>query len=174
MGVLSSLSKPMAAASLVTALNVLVASGFALAGLVSPKSILPPGAAPSEASLLFACYAAARAIPLALVALAAIAKRSSSALMVLGLLSEIVQLADGGVGIYQGDPGKTFGPLVIAGLEFWAIYRLWKSLPQPLAEAAAVSGNSRPAAEGAWRGSPISRAGAPRVQPSEGECRGPR
>src|ERR1700716_4312448 len=44
-------------ASLVTAINVLVASGFSIAGLVSPKSILPADYAPTEASFIFAMYA---------------------------------------------------------------------------------------------------------------------
>jgi len=50
----------------VTAINVLVASGFSIAALISPKSILPAGYAPTEASFIFAMYAAARSIPLAL------------------------------------------------------------------------------------------------------------
>ena len=36
-------------AAWITAINVLVASGFAIAGLVAPQAILPPGAAPGEA-----------------------------------------------------------------------------------------------------------------------------
>ena len=52
-------------AAWITAINVLVASGFAIAGLVAPQAILPAGAAPSEASFVFALYAAARSLPLA-------------------------------------------------------------------------------------------------------------
>jgi hypothetical protein len=118
---------PMRVASLVTALNVLIAGGFAIAGLISPKSILPAGALPTEASLIFALYAAARTIPLALMTLAAIYKRSASALIVLGLLAGGVQLADAAIGIFQGDPGKIFGPLIIAGLQFYAVFILKKS-----------------------------------------------
>ena len=65
---LSSPSAPRRIASLVTAVNVLVASGFSIVGLVSPKSILPAGYSPTEASFIFAMYAAARSIPLALMA----------------------------------------------------------------------------------------------------------
>jgi hypothetical protein len=119
--------RPIRLASLVTALNVLIASGFAITGLISPKSILPVGSAPTEASLLFALYAAARAIPLALITLAAIYKRSASALIVLGLLAGFIQLADAAIGILQGDPGKIFGPLIIAGLQFYAVLKLSKS-----------------------------------------------
>ena len=63
---LSSRSATKRIASLVTAINVLVASGFSIAALISPKSILPAGYAPTEASFIFAMYAAARSIPLAL------------------------------------------------------------------------------------------------------------
>jgi hypothetical protein len=114
-------------ASFITALNVLIASGFAIAGLISQKSILPTGAVPTEASLIFALYAAARTIPLALITLAAIYRRSASALIALGLLAGSIQLADAAIGIFQNDPGKIFGPLIIAGLQFYAIFMLTKS-----------------------------------------------
>jgi len=71
----------------VTAINVLVAAGFSIAGLVSPKSILPAGNAPTDASFIFAMYAAARTIPLAFMALIAIYKQSQSALLILGTLA---------------------------------------------------------------------------------------
>ena len=114
-------------ASLVTAINVLVAGGFSIAGLVSPKSILPAGYAPTEASFIFAMYAAARSIPLALMALIAIYKQSEAALLILGTLAGFIQLLDAGVGLLQHDPGKVIGPLVIAALQIFAVYLLNKS-----------------------------------------------
>ena len=39
-------------AAWITAINVVVASGFAIAGLVAPQAILPAGAAPGEASFV--------------------------------------------------------------------------------------------------------------------------
>ena len=114
-------------ASLVTAINVLVAAGFSIAGLVSPKSVLPTGSAPTDASFIFAMYAAARAIPLAVIALVAIVKHSESALLILGTLAGFIQLLDAGVGLLQHDLGKTVGPLVIAGLQFFAMYLLVRS-----------------------------------------------
>jgi hypothetical protein len=119
-----------ALASSITALNVLVASGFAIAGLISPQSILPAGAVPTDASRLFAFYAAARTLPLALIALAAIYKRSVSALIVLGMLAGVVQLADAAIGILQNDVGKILGPLVLAGLQFYAVFALPESVEQ--------------------------------------------
>jgi hypothetical protein len=124
---LSSPSAPMRIASLVTAINVLVAAGFSIAGLVSPKSILPAGSAPTDASLIFAMYAAARTIPLAVITLIAIYKRSESALLILGTLAGFIQLLDAGVGLLQHDLGKSIGPLVIAAFQFFAVYLLSRS-----------------------------------------------
>lgn len=130
-----SAAKSMRLASVITALNVLIASGFAVAGLVSPKSILPADAVPTGASLLFALYAAARTIPLALATLAAIYKRFAPALIVLGSLAGAIQLFDAAIGAYQNDPGKTLGPLIIAGLQFYAIFALRKSISGQGAES---------------------------------------
>jgi|GEM_PF-551923 hypothetical protein len=124
---LSSPSAPRRIASLVTAVNVLVASGFSIVGLVSPKSILPAGYSPTEASFIFAMYAAARSIPLAVFVLIAIYKRSESALLVLGTLVGFIQLLDAAVGLLQHDPGKAIGPLVIAAFQFFAVYLLNRS-----------------------------------------------
>ena len=111
-------------AAIVTAANVLIASGFSIAGLIAPAALLPPGDAPNEASFIFAMYAAARTLPLALAALVAIYKRSATALLALGALAGLVQLVDAAIGLYQHDLGKTIGPLVIAGLQFYAALRL--------------------------------------------------
>jgi len=121
---LSSRSAANRIASLVTAINVLVASGFSIAALVSPKSILPAGYAPTEASFIFAMYAAARSIPLALMALIAIYKQSEAALLILATLAGFIQLLDAGVGLLQHDPGKVIGPLVIAAFQLFAVYLL--------------------------------------------------
>ena len=118
----------MRGASIVTGVNVLVASGFSLAGLVSPQSILPGADAPSDASLIFALYAAARTIPLALFVFLAIYRQSAKALLVLGALAGVVQLLDAGVGVFQGDVGKTIGPLVIAALQFVAVFFLARTI----------------------------------------------
>jgi hypothetical protein len=124
---LSSPSAPRRIASLITAINVLVAGGFSIAGLVSPKSILPASYASTEASFLFAMYAAARSIPLALVALIAIYRQSEAALLILGSLAGFIQLMDAGVGVLQHDPGKAIGPFAIAAFQFFAVYLLSRS-----------------------------------------------
>ena len=106
---------------------MLVACGFSVAGLVAPQAFLPAGSVSTEASRIFAMYAAARSIPLAIVALAVIYRRSALGLLTLGILAGIIQFADAGVGLYQHDIGKSAGPLVIAMLQFYAVYRFYKS-----------------------------------------------
>jgi hypothetical protein len=120
--------KAMRLAALVTAINVLVASGFAIAAIIRPQLVVPAGSVPTESSLLMALYAAARTIPLALFALAAIYKQATSALLILGTLAGAMQLLDAGIGLYERDLGKCAGPLLLAALEFFAMYRLQRSM----------------------------------------------
>jgi hypothetical protein len=112
-------------ASLVTAINVLVASGFSIAAIIRPQYLV---SAPTEASLILAMYAAARTIPLALFALAAIYKRAAPALLILGALAAAMQLLDAGIGLFERDLGKFAGPLFIAVLQFVVIYLLHRSV----------------------------------------------
>jgi hypothetical protein len=83
--------------------------------------------APTDASFIFAMYAAARTIPLALMALIAIYKHSEPALLILGTLAGFIQLLDAGVGLLQHDLGKSIGPLVIAAFQFFVVYLLSRS-----------------------------------------------
>jgi hypothetical protein len=102
--------KAMRLASLVTAINVLVASGFSIAAIFRPEAVVPVGSIPTEASLLLAMYAAARTIPLALFALTAIYKQATSALLILGTLAGAMQLLDAGIGLFHmiwGNSGTT-------------------------------------------------------------------
>jgi hypothetical protein len=119
-------------ASAITALNVLVASGFSIAGLFKPEYVLPAGSVQTQASLIFAMYAAARTLPLALIALAAIYQRSLSSLRVLGLLAGFIQFADAAVGLYQHDIGKTIGPLVLGALQIYAVWSLRRDFARKL------------------------------------------
>jgi hypothetical protein len=72
-------------------------------------------------------YAAARSIPLALIALIAIYQQSEAALLVLGSLAGFIQLLDAGIGVLQHDPGKAIGPFSIAAFQFFAVYLLSRS-----------------------------------------------
>ena len=116
-------------ASVVTAMNVLVASGFStIVGIIRPQYLLPAGSVPTQASLILAMYAAARTIPLALFALGAIYKQATQALLFLGALAGTMQLLDAGIGLFEHDPGKCAGPLFIAALQFVVVYLLHRSV----------------------------------------------
>ena len=121
--------KAMRLASLVTAINVLVASGFSIAAIIRPQYLVPAESVPTEASLLLAMYAAARTIPLAVFALAAIYKRATPALLILGSLAGAMQLLDAGIGLFEHDLGKCAGPFFIAVLQLFAVYQLRRSVP---------------------------------------------
>jgi len=118
-------------ASVVTAINVLVASGFSIAAIFRPEVVVPAGSIPTEASLLLAMYAAARTIPLALFALGAIYKQATPALLILGALAGAMQLLDAGIGLFEHDLGKCAGPLFIAVLQFFVVYVLHRSRRKP-------------------------------------------
>jgi hypothetical protein len=115
-------------ASLVTAINVLVASGFSIAAIIHPQYLVPAESVRTEASLLLAMYAAARTIPLALFALGAIYKQATTALLILGALAGTMQLLDAGIGLFEHDLGKCTGPLFIAVLRFFVVYQLHRSV----------------------------------------------
>ena len=115
-------------ASLVTAINVLVATGFSIVGIVRPQYLVPVESVPTEASLLLAMYAAARTIPLALFALGAIYKQATPALLILGALAGAVQLLDAGIGLYEHDLGQCAGPLIITVLQFFVVYLVHRSV----------------------------------------------
>lgn len=115
-------------ASLVTAINVLVASGFSIAAIIRLQCLLPAGSFPTQASLILAMYAAARTIPLALFALGAIYKQARSPLLTLSGLAGAMQLLDAGIGMFEHDLGKFAGPLFIAVLQFFVVYLLHRSV----------------------------------------------
>jgi hypothetical protein len=121
-------TKAMRLASLVTAINVLVASGFSIAAIIRPQYLVPADSVPTKASLILAMYAAARTIPLALFALGAIYRKAMPALLVLGTLAGAMQLLDAGIGVFEHDLGKCAGPLFIAVLQFLVVYLLRTSL----------------------------------------------
>jgi hypothetical protein len=120
--------RAMRLASVVTAINVLVATGFSIAGIIRPQYLVPVEPIPTQASSIFALYAAARTIPLALFALQAIYKQAATALLLLGALAGAMQLLDAGIGLYDHDLGKCAGPLFLAVLQFFVVYRLHKSV----------------------------------------------
>src|ERR1700683_4994984 len=123
--------KAMRLASVVTAINVLVATGFSIVGVVRPQYLVPVESVPTQASLILALYAAARTIPLALFALGAIYRQAAPALLLMGGLAGAMQLLDAGIGLFEHDLGKSAGPLLIAVLQFFAVYVLHRSRRKP-------------------------------------------
>src|SRR6266853_2527642 len=115
-------------ASLVTAIDVLVATGFTIAAIFRPEVVVPAGSIPTEAAFLLAMYGATRIIPLALFTLVAIYKRATSALLILGTLAGGIQLLDAGIGLFQHDLRKFAAPLFIAALQFLVVYLLHRSM----------------------------------------------
>ncbi len=108
---------------LVTAIDVLVAAGFAVAGVVRPAIVVD--GPENEASRIFALFAAARAVPLALVTLVAIGLGAVAAVEWLGALAGLIQLADFCIiGFRQRQMAKAIGPLVLAILQFATIAML--------------------------------------------------
>jgi hypothetical protein len=115
-------------ASLVTAINVLVASGFSIAAIIRPQVLVPAEPVRTQALLLMAMYAAAPRIPLALFVLGAIYRQATPALLILGALAGAMQLLDVGIGLFQHDFRKWAGPLFIAILQFFVVYLLHRSV----------------------------------------------
>ena len=115
-------------ASVVTAINVLVASGFSIVAIIGPQYLVPARYVPTQASSILAMYAAARTILLALFALGAIYKQAAPALLILGALAGTIQLLDAGIGLFEHDLGKCSGPLFIAVLQFFVVYLLHRSV----------------------------------------------
>jgi hypothetical protein len=68
---------------------------------------MPATSAISDSTVIFAMYAAARTIPLAILAIMTVIKRARQELFILGTLAGAIQFLDAFIGIYQHDLGKT-------------------------------------------------------------------
>lgn len=104
---------------MITALSVLVAAGFAIAGLVNPAFIAPD----VNTTDVFALYAAARAIPLAILTIIVIFRNDGKQLEILAIVAAVIQLMDGCIGIYMHEPSKYIGPFILAIAGFFAVYK---------------------------------------------------
>jgi hypothetical protein len=69
--------------------------------------------------------------------LAAIYQRSATAVLILGLLAGVIQAVDAAIGVFQHDWGKSMGPLVIAVLQFVAVFMLKMSMDKAVVSAKA-------------------------------------
>jgi len=68
----------------------------------------------------YALYAASRSIALPLAIIYAMALRSRAGVAALAVAMTLVQLFDGIVGLRLDDPGRDYGPMVLAPINFWA------------------------------------------------------
>ena len=105
-----------------TILNVLVATGFSVAGMLSPFLILPANVTADKAITIFALYAGARTIPMVILTIMSVFSKPWNAFITLAVLAGVIQFLDGFIGIYQHQLSKTAGPFVIAIIQFIAIY----------------------------------------------------
>jgi hypothetical protein len=106
---------------LITAVNVLASTGYCIAGVIAPYTVLPAGIAASEAGFIFALYAAARTLPLAVLVLYTIIVQKKSALIMLAVLAGMIQFLDGFIGIYEHKIQQIAGPFILAVVQFISI-----------------------------------------------------
>jgi hypothetical protein len=69
----------------------------------------------------YALYAASRSVALPLAALYAMARRSRGGIAALALAMTLVQLLDGFIGLHLRDPGRAYGPIGFAAINFGLI-----------------------------------------------------
>ena len=113
---------------LITVINVLIATGFSVAGMVNPALVLPAEVTADKGFLILGLYAAARTIPLTVVTIFSITNKRFNTIFTLAFLAGIIQLLDAFVGLLQNDLSKVLGPLVIALVQFVVLYLSRKQL----------------------------------------------
>ena len=106
--------------SIVTLINAAVATGFSLAGVFFPGFIVKGGEG-SHTARVFALYGAARSVALLLIVLYAAFRADATALVWLGTLAGIIQLADAAVGTQTRDMIKVWGPLGLGIVQLVAV-----------------------------------------------------
>lgn len=97
-----------------TAINALTSAGFAAAGLMAALGTN------NASARVFAMYAAARSLPLAVATLWLVYVRSIRELGAMAFVLAVIQACDALVGLWQHDLGKTLGPAVFAVATFAA------------------------------------------------------
>lgn len=98
---------------IVTLINALVAAGFSVAGVFFPGFIVREGER-SHTVWVFALYTFARSVALLIIILWAAFRADGTALIWLGTLAGLIQLADAAIGTRTGDRLKIWGPLGLA------------------------------------------------------------
>lgn len=94
----------------VTVLGSVIGTAISTAGVFFPGFIVRDGQA-SQTARVFALYAIARSVPLLAVILWAAFRADATALLWLGTLAGLIQLADAAVGLQAGKTSAIWGPL---------------------------------------------------------------
>lgn len=105
---------------IVTVINTLVAASFSLAAVFFPALIVRDGEG-SHTARVFALYGAVRSVLLLLVVLWAAFRADGPALIWLGMLAGIIQLADAAIGTQTRDKLKIWVPLVLGAAQMLAV-----------------------------------------------------
>jgi hypothetical protein len=100
-----------------TMLSAAVSAGFSIAALM--------GRGQGD---IYAFYAAARSLPLAVVVLGLLWHRSGIGMATMALTMGLIQGCDAGVGLFTGDIGKIAGPAVLAVATLASALALVRSL----------------------------------------------
>ena len=103
-----------------TLIDLLVSAGFSVAGVLAPRLVYAPAQHGGRTVLVFALYAAARSIPLALAVSITAVRRAWRATSAFGAVGGVIQACDAAIGIVGGSPFKIIGPLATAILQIWA------------------------------------------------------
>ena len=114
---------------IVTVLNVLVATGFSVTGMINPALILPPGTGSEKGMTVFALYATARTIPLAAITILSVMGKCRDMLLSLAVVTGLIQVFDGFIGVYQNDVSRSGGPFFIAAVQLVGVYLVKRRMP---------------------------------------------
>jgi hypothetical protein len=102
--------------TIITTISALVSAGFSVVGLLAPSS-----------GDSFARYAASRSIALLIAIPFCLGFRSREGIAALALVMSLVQGFDGIIGILANDVAKTYGPFVLALVNFVGLVWLLRS-----------------------------------------------
>lgn len=105
-------------AAAITTVSALTSAGFSIAGFFSSAT------QNDESARIYAGYAVARSVPLAVIVIALVVLRSTRGLAALAVVMGLVQACDAFVGIGQHDISKIFGPAVLAIATFAGVRTL--------------------------------------------------
>lgn len=105
---------------IVTVISAAIGTGFSITGIFFPGFIVKDGEG-THTARVFALYTVARSVPLLLIILWAAFRADATALIWLGTLSGIIQLADAAIGLSAGKQRAIWGPLGIGTVQLLVV-----------------------------------------------------